>query len=144
MGETAELGPYLVTEDEIVDFATRWDPQWFHTDPDAAKDSIYGGLIASGMHTAAIMTRLMILGWGDQVANLGSPGLEAMTFPHPVRPDDALRVRVEVLELRESVSRPDRGLVRNRMQVVNQDDVVVLETGTTLFVRRRQAGPDAP
>lgn len=138
LGGGGEYGPYAVTEAEILDFARRWDPQWFHTDPQAAKSSIYGGLIASGIHTLAIMSRLMVTGWLEDLADLGSPGLEAVSFLVPVRPGDALRVHIEVIELRNSATRPDRGIARYRITVINQDDGTVLRTGATIFVARRE------
>ncbi len=141
-GETGEYGPYVVSEEEILAFARQWDPQWFHTDPEAAKESIYGGLIASGIHTLAVMSRLLVEGWIGEVANLGSPGLDEIELLGPVRPGDALRLRVTVRDLRASASRPDRGIVRLGMVIVNQDGAEVLRTGTILMVKRR-AIPDA-
>lgn len=137
VGEGGEYGPYVVSEEEIVEFASRWDAQWFHTDPEAARGSVYGGVIASGIHTLAIMTRLMVDGWMSQLANLGSPGLDAIDLPHPVRPGDELRLRTEVVELRASASHVDRGIMRFSITVINQEDRVVLRTGTVVFVARR-------
>ena len=94
-------------------------------------------MIASGIHTLAIMTRLMVDGWMSQLANLGSPGLDAIDLPHPVRPGDELRLRTEVVELRASASHVDRGIMRFSITVINQEDRVVLRTGTVVFVARR-------
>lgn len=141
-GESGAYGPYVVSEEEILAFARQWDPQWFHTDPQAAAESIYGGLIASGIHTLAVMSRLLVEGWAGEIANLGSPGLDAIELLRPVRPGDALRLRVTVRAMRASESRPDRGIVRLGIVVVNQDGAEVLRTGTILMVKRREV-PDA-
>jgi acyl dehydratase len=138
-GESGVYGPHLVTEQEILAFARQWDPQWFHADPVAARESTYGGLIASGVHTLAVMSRLLVGGWAGAIANLGSPGLDEIALPHPVRPGDALRLHLTVDGLRASASRPDRGIVHVALIVINQDDRDVLRTGTTLLVRRRPA-----
>lgn len=143
VGERGEYGPHVVSEEEILEFAASWDPQSFHTDPEAAKRSIYGGLVASGIHTAAIMSRLLVRGWALQTVAAGSPGLEAIELPSPVRPGDRLRLRLKVLDLRESRSRPTLGIVRLALIVVNQRDEVVLDTSATVFVVRRQPGGDA-
>jgi acyl dehydratase len=140
-GETGEYGPHVVSEEEILAFAQQWDPQWFHTDPAAAKESIYGGLIASGIHTLAVMSRLLVQGWAGALANLGSPGLDEVELLRPVRPGDALWLRLRVRELRASVTRPDRGILRLGIVLFDGHGAEVLRTGTTLMVKRR-ATPD--
>jgi acyl dehydratase len=140
IGEGGEFGAHKISAEEIIEFARRYDPQPFHTDPVAARDSIYGGLIASGLHSVAIMTRLIIDGWMNKIANLGSPGLDAIRLSHPVRPGDELRARAEVLDLRPSRTRPDRGIVHYAMQLWNQHDEVVVDSGAVIFVRRREGG----
>jgi acyl dehydratase len=124
-GEVVEFGEYPVTQEEIVEFARRYDPQPFHVDPEAAKDSAYGGLIASGWHTCAIMMRLLADGCVSEVASMGSPGLDELRWLAPVRPGDVLRSRIRVLETRRSSSKPDRGLVRLEQEAVNQRGEVV-------------------
>ena len=125
-GQVVELGSHTVTEDEIVAFARQWDPQSFHVDPEAARESVFGGLIASGWHTASLWMRLYVdtfLGFAD---SRGSPGVEELRWLAPVRPSDTLTGRLEVLETSPSASRPDRGTVRIRGEMVNGDGVVVL------------------
>ena len=125
-GSVAEAGSVLVTEDEVLDFARRYDPQPFHTDPAAAKNWPYGGLIASGWHTAAMMMRLVVDNFIDGETSLGSPGLGSIRWKLPVRPGDVLRVRARVLDNRRSQSKPDRGTVTLEVEVLNQRDEVVM------------------
>ncbi|MBV8645690.1 MAG: MaoC family dehydratase [Candidatus Eremiobacteraeota bacterium] len=125
-GSVAEAGSVLVTEDEVLDFARRYDPQPFHTDPAAAKNWPYGGLIASGWHTAAMMMRLVVDNFIDGETSLGSPGLGPIRWKLPVRPGDVLRVRARVLDNRRSQSKPDRGTVTLEVEVLNQRDEVVM------------------
>ncbi|MBV8579663.1 MAG: MaoC family dehydratase [Candidatus Eremiobacteraeota bacterium] len=125
-GSVAEAGSVLVTEDEILDFARSYDPQPFHTDPAAAKNWPYGGLIASGWHTAAMMMRLVVDNFIDGETSLGSPGLGPIRWKLPVRPGDVLRVRARVLDNRRSQSKPDRGTVTLEVEVLNQCDEVVM------------------
>jgi acyl dehydratase len=136
-GSVRELGKRTVTQSEILDFARQWDPQSFHTDPEAAKDSIYGGLIASGWHTCAMAMRAMCDGYLLQTASLGSPGLDEVRWLAPVRPGDTLTFTMEVVDVRPSASKPDRGLVRCLWAAHNQDGTKVLSmTGYGLFGRR--------
>lgn len=137
IGEGGEFGPYTITEAEIIEFGQHYDPQPFHVDPQAGAESIHGGLIASGLHSHGIMNRLIVEGWLGDVANLGSPGLEAMRLAHPVRPGDELRARLAVTELRPSRTRPDRGIVRFTMQLLNQRDELVVDTAAVIFVAKR-------
>lgn len=133
-GQVIDGGPYRVTEQDVVGFASRWDPQWFHTDPVQAARGPFGGLIASGMHTLAIAMHLLV-----PVALVGSesyasPGLAYVKWPNPVHVGDALRLHVEVLEVRCSQKRPTLGIVRWRWQLFNQRDEKALETeATSLF-----------
>ena len=136
-GSAYEFGRYLVGEDELVDFARRYDPQPFHIDAEAAARSPYGGLITSGWHTCAIMMRMMVDHFVSSVASLGSPGVDEVRWIKPVRPGDTLRVRITVLEARVSRSKPDRGLVHSGIEVLNQDDVVVMTMKTLGFFLRR-------
>src|SRR5271155_4115446 len=99
-GMVIEAGPRPVTADEIIEFASRYDPQWFHVDPERAAGSRWKGLIASGWHSGAIMMELAVRGFLHDSESFGSPGIEKLEWLEPVRPGDALRLRVEVLESR--------------------------------------------
>ena len=125
-GRVHELGSHTVSEEEIVAFARQWDPQSFHVDPEAAKESVFGGLIASGWHTGAMWMRLYVDSLLDGAASMGSPGIEELRWLAPVRPGDTLYGRLTVLEATPSERRPDRGTVRIRGEMVNQDGVTVL------------------
>jgi acyl dehydratase len=137
VGSSAELGSVHVTEDEIRSFATRYDPQPFHTDPEAAKRWPYGGLIASGWHTASLMMRLLVDNYLSPASSLGSPGIDQLRWPNPVRPGDDLTMHIEVLEARASQTRPDRGIVRTSTTLTNQDNLPVLTVLGTTFIRTR-------
>lgn len=140
VGSRAEYGPIEVTEAEIVAFARRYDPQPFHVDPAAAGASPYGGLIASGWHTCALMMRALADGYFCAASSLGSPGIDELRWPAPVRPGDRLGVRTEVLDARRSRSKADRGVIRTRVAVSNQTGAVVLELVAINLVRTRPAG----
>jgi acyl dehydratase len=136
-GHVFEAGSRTVTEAEILAFARDFDPQSFHTDPVAAGTSIFGGLVASGWHTAALMMRL----FADNVlcpeSSLGSPGVDELRWPNPVRPGDTLTLRVTVLKARRSQSKPDRGIVTLAWQAVNQHGAPVLTLTANGLVRVR-------
>ncbi len=138
-GSVHEFGPVKVEEAEIIEFARRYDPQPFHIDPEAAKDSIYGGLIASGWHTASLMMRVLVDHYLSHVASLGSPGVDELRWLKPVRPGDELTVRVTVLETRRSRSKPDRGIVRSFVEVLNQKGEVVMSLKAVNFLLCREA-----
>jgi acyl dehydratase len=138
-GQVVELGSHLVTEAEIVEFAERWDPQPFHVDPEAAAGSVFGGLIASGWHTCALWMRLYVETTLDGAASMGSPGIEELRWLAPVRPGDTLQGRLTVLETTPSARRPDRGTVRIRGEMVNQDGVVVMTMTSRGHFGRRGA-----
>jgi acyl dehydratase len=136
-GDTVELGSHTVTEEEILEFARRWDPQPFHVDPHAARDSVFGGLIASGWHTAALWMRLYVQSFLGEADGRGSPGVEELRWLAPVRPGDTLTARLEVLETSPSSRQPDRGTVRIRAEMVNGEGVIVLSmTSRGHFGRR--------
>ena len=138
-GSVRTSGTVLVTEEEIIEFAKRYDPQVFHTDPVAARGSIYGGLVASGWHTAAMAMRLIVENYLSGVASVGSPGVDEVRWLKPVRPGDKLSVRVTVLESRRSESKPDRGIVRSLVEVLNQDMAVVMSfKGVTMVLCRNR------
>ena len=130
-------GRYTFTREGIVGFALQYDPQPFHVGEEAAARSIYGGLIASGWQTVAVTFRLAVDGLINRVASMGSPGVDEIRWLKPVRPGDTVRVRAEVLEVRPSQSKPDRGLVRVRYETSNQrGEVVLTMIGMGLFARR--------
>jgi|TARA_R100000005_G_scaffold96134_2_gene80921 acyl dehydratase len=128
-----------VTKEEMLAFATKYDPQPFHIDEEAAQKSIYGGLIASGWHTAAIMMRLLVDNMGNQRAGLGSPGLDNLRWLLPVRPNDTLRFESVVIDTRRSQSRPDMGIVRSEVKVYNQKDETVLSFNSIGMMMTRPA-----
>ncbi|RIK94694.1 MAG: acyl dehydratase [Burkholderiales bacterium] len=125
-GEVLEFGDYLVTEEEIVEFAKRYDPQPFHVDHEAADRSIYGGLIASGWLTGSIVMRLLVDHFISPVSSMGSPGVDEIRWTKPVRPGDRLKLRVTVVETRRSQSKPDRGIVQVQEEAINQDGETVM------------------
>ncbi len=125
-GAVFEAGPIVVDEAEIIDFARRYDPQPFHVDPELAARSTFGGLIASGWHTIALTMRMLVESYFSAASSLGSPGIDEIRWLRPVRPGDALRVRVRVLEAKRSRSKPDRGMVRASIETRNGRDEPVL------------------
>ena len=136
-GQIFELGRHTITKESIVAFAREYDPQPFHTDEEAAKETIYGGLIASGWQTGAIMMRLFWDGLLNECAGLGSPGIDELRWVKPVRPGDTLSLRFSVLETIPSRSKPDRGVVRSLSEVLNQHGEMVLTMkGLGMFMRR--------
>ncbi len=144
-GSVHEFGSIAVEEQEVVAFGRRYDPHVFHTDPEGAKQTIYGGLIASGWLTAALMMRLYTDHYLSHVASLGSPGVDEIRWPRPVRPGDILSLRVTVLETRRSQSKPDRGLVHSFVQVLNQaGEVVMTMKGINFFLCRESPKQMAP
>ncbi|MFN7923788.1 MAG: MaoC family dehydratase [Bryobacteraceae bacterium] len=140
-GRVYEFGGITVTEEEIIEFAKRFDPQAMHIDPVAAAHSRFGGLIASGWHTAGIAMRLFVDHYVTHVASLASPGVDEVRWPNPVRPGDTLRIRVTILEARPSRTKKDRGVVRARLEAFNQRDEPVLSMlAISIFGRRPNAG----
>ncbi len=137
-GRVYELGSVQVELAEVVEFATRYDPQYFHIDESRAKESIYGGIIASGWHTASMMMRIFADNFLSDVSSMGSPGLDELRWYLPVRPGDTLFVSAIVLETRLSKSKPDRGVMRTRTEVHNQSHTLVLSSTAVNFMRRRQ------
>ena len=133
-GQVIEAGPYLVTEAELLQFATAYDPQWFHTDAARAAEGAFGGLIASGWHTAAIAMRLVADAALAGSESFASPGLAHLRWPNPVRPGDALSLVADVLEVRRSGKRATLGILRLRWQLFNQRALPVLDLeATSLF-----------
>ncbi|MGH8991947.1 MAG: MaoC family dehydratase [Acidimicrobiia bacterium] len=137
-GQVFELGTFPpVTEDDIIAFARQWDPQPFHVDPEAAKATMWGGVIASGWHSVAIAMRLAVDGVLSRAASQGSPGVDNVRFWRPVRPGDVLTGRYTVLETEPSTSRPRMGKVRARTELVNQRGETVMSLEGTGFYDRR-------
>lgn len=136
-GDVYRAGSVRLSEAEIVEFARRYDPQPFHLDAEAARASTYGGLIASGWHTVAATMRLLVDNVFNGSASMGSPGVDALRWLLPVRPGDTLSPRAIVLEARPSRSKPDRGILRFRVEVENQDGEMVMSMEGAGIVGRR-------
>jgi acyl dehydratase len=135
--DVIELGSRTISKDRILAFAREFDPQPFHTDEEAAKRSIYGGLLASGWHTGSLLMRILYDGLLKDTASLGSPGIDELRWLKPVRPGDTLAARMTILESIPSRSKPDRGLIRSLMEMRNQHGEVVLTIrGLSLLGRR--------
>ena len=128
-----------LTEAKIIDFAWRYDPQPFHLDANAAASSPYGGLIASGFQSLAVCFRLFIQSGILAESSMGSPGIDELRWLAPVRPGDTLHSEIEVLEVRPSNSKPDRGIARLKYQAVNQRGEAVLGFIVNHLLRRRPA-----
>ena len=127
VGQVQEFGAYQVTEQEVIEFASKYDPQFFHLDPEAAKSSLFGGLCASGWHTCAMTMAMLVENMDKTGRSLGSPGIDELRWTRPVYPGDVLSVRMEVLELLPSMSKPGIGIVVSRTTVSNQDATPVME-----------------
>ncbi len=141
-GEVLEFGDHLVTEEEIVEYAKRYDPQPFHVDKQAAAaESIFGGLIASGWMTGSIMMRLLVDHFIAPTSSMGSPGVDEVRWPKPVRPGDRLRVRVTVLETKRSQSKPDRGIIQVQQEMINQRGETVMSLRAMSLSRCRTPAP---
>jgi acyl dehydratase len=138
-GAVFTSGAIAITQAEIVEFARRYDPQAMHTDPQAAADGPFGGLIASGWHTAALMMRLFADNFLSPASSVASPGLDDLRWLKPVRPGDRLSLRVSVLEARQSRSRPGLGIVRSLVEVLNQHGEVVMSLKPVSLIARRPA-----
>lgn len=136
-GTVHRFGAIKVEADEVISFAKRYDPQAMHTDPEAAKSTSFGGLIASGWHTAGLMMRLYVEHYLTHVASLASPGLDELRWLKPVRPGDILSVRVTVLKTVPSKSKPDRGAVTSFVEVINQAGDVVMSFKVINIIGKR-------
>ena len=139
VGQKFELGSTSFTADEIVEFATKYDPQSFHVDEQAAAKSMFGGLIASGWHVNAKLMRLFVDNYVDQRTALGSPGVDELRWLKPVRPGDRLTAWVECAAKVPSKSRPEMGVVHEHWQAVNQKGELVMTAKGINMVRRRPA-----
>ncbi|PSQ29050.1 acyl dehydratase [Halobacteriales archaeon SW_10_68_16] len=134
IGQVHEYGTCEVTREEIVAFAEQYDPQPFHVDPEAARESMFGGLVASGWHTCAMTTRLLVDNYLNESGGLGSPGIESLRFPNPVYPGDALSVRTE--HTAKETWDESRGVAYIDVTTHNQDDEMVLTMEAMLLYPR--------
>ena len=140
-GATYELGSVSVDQASIIAFGKEFDPQPFHVDPVAAAAGPFGGLIASGWHTSALVMRLLVANYLSPESSLGSAGIDELRWPHPVRPGDTLRVRATVAESRRSLSKPDRGIVKTVIEAVNAEGQTVMRaTGINFVLVRPDPG----
>ena len=138
-GDVRDFGSKTVGQDEIIAFGTEFDPQYFHTDPEAAKDSNFGGLVASGWHTVSLTCRMFIDNLLGQAAVMGGIGADEVRWLKPIRPGDTLRVRATVIDSKRSASKPDRGSVHLRLETFEQSDILALTMTVTALVRARPA-----
>ena len=139
-GDKFEFGNYLVTEEEIMEFAGKYDPQSIHLDRDAAEKSMFGGIIASGLHTLSMLMRMTVDGLLSETAALGSPGIDEARWLLPVRPGDTLSVRFTVTDTIPSRSRPELGVLNSLAEVLNQNgEVVAAQKGKVMVARRPEA-----
>ena len=140
VGTTEEFGEYLVTEEEILEFASKYDPQAFHLSDEAAKATLFGGLCASGWHTCAIAMRMLVDNMPESNKSLGSPGIDELRWTKPVFPGDTLRVKTTVLSKTNSRSRPDVGSLQMQNEVFNQKNELVMSNKPIVIYRKRDIG----
>jgi acyl dehydratase len=136
-GTVIDCGTFTMTEAGIIAFAREYDPQPFHVDPAAAKDGPFGGLIASGWHTTSMMMRHLVDYYVSPESSIGSPGVDEIRWPRPVRPGDTLHVRATVQQARRSASKPDRGIVTTLAELLNQDGELVMKVTANNFILLR-------
>jgi acyl dehydratase len=144
VGVVRRFGSKEVVREEVIDFASKYDPQPFHLDDEAAAQTYFGRLSASGWHTGAMMMRMMVDDMKQhEQAGLGSPGIEDLRWLKPVYPGDTLRCESEILEKRRSGSRPEMGIIQSRMTVFNQHDEPVMTMRSAGLIRvRDESGAD--
>ncbi|MGH6649427.1 MaoC family dehydratase [Aquabacterium sp.] len=142
-GLVMEFGPKRVERDEVIRFATEFDPQPFHLSEEAGKASLFGGLAASGWHTAGMVMRLMCDGFLNKSSSLGSPGLDSLKWQRPVMVGDELRARLTVLGSRPMNSKPKVGLVQTRWEALNQRNEVVMTIESWAMFGRREPAPSS-
>lgn len=140
-GSTWEVQGPTLTQEDIIEFAAKFDPQYFHVDPEQAKHSPYGGLIASGWQTVSLCMRMMCDCYLVDSASLGSPGVDKVRWKQPVRPGDSLRMRMTVLKATASRTRPDRGTLLNLWEIFNQRNELVMTMEGYGILARRGAAP---
>lgn len=141
-GSVHEFGSITVEEEEIVSFGRRYDPQVFHMDPVKAKETAFGGLIASGWLTAALAMRMIVDHYLSHTASLGSPGVDELRWLKPVRPGNRLSLRIRIVETRRSQTKPDRGIVGSLVEVLNQDHEIVMSWKGMNMLQCRNASAD--
>ena len=141
IGDTFDLGPLTVTAEEIIAFANQFDPQYFHNDPQRAKDSIFGGLVASGWHAGALFMRMFFDDVLSKTDSIGSPGLDQIRWLLPVRPNDTLHGRFTITDARVSKSRPTIGILRSNGELFNQHNELLMTVIGIHFVGRRSGEP---
>ena len=139
-GASYDCGSVSFDQAGIITFAKEFDPQPFHVDPVAAADGPFGGLIASGWHTTAVVMRLLVENYLPPGGSLGGPGVDEIRWPNPVRPGDTVRVRATVMEARKSQSRPDRGIVKTMAEAVNSGGQPVMRVTAVNFIAARPPG----
>ena len=138
VGQKSAFGQYEVTREEVVDFAQKYDPQPFHLDDEAAAKTHFGRISASGWHTCAMTMSMLVANLtANKQAGLGSPGVDELRWKKPVYPGDTLRCETEVIEKRRSASRPEMGVYRSRVRVLNQDDLAVMTFISNGLIRTR-------
>ena len=141
IGQIQNFGAYEVTEEEIIEFAEKYDPQFFHLDHEAAKQSLFGGLCASGWHTCSMTMAMMVANMDKNGRSLGSPGIDNLRWLRPVYPGDVLSVQMEVMDTRPSKSRPNIGILVSKVSVSNHKEEVVMEfTSNGIFSREAVLG----
>jgi acyl dehydratase len=144
VGQVRDLGTISPSREDIIAFASQFDPQPFHLDDAAGAASVFGGLCASGWHTCSMAMRLMVTNFLQQTSSLGSPGLENIQWKKPVYPNDTLRLQTTVLETKPMGRRPDVGMTRNLWEMFNQHgDKVLHMEGWGMFRRRHPATPES-
>ncbi|MBX7457295.1 MaoC family dehydratase [Qipengyuania sp. 1NDH17] len=141
IGMTRSFGGYEVTREEVIEFASKYDPQPFHLDDDIAAQTHFGRISASGWHTCSMTMRMMVDNMmNEKSAGLGSPGVDQLRWKKPVYPGDTLRCETEILEKRRSASRPEMGIFKSRIRTFNQHDEMVLEMISNALIRTRDPG----
>jgi acyl dehydratase len=142
-GSVIECGPRRVTHDELIAFATEFDPQPIHLDDEAARESMLGGLSASGWHTCSLTMRMIADGVLHDSSAMGAPGVDEVRWITPLRPDDSITLRATVLDTRVSRSRPERGFVKFRFELINQSGTIIMTMMSSIMLGRREAGAAA-
>lgn len=138
-GSTLHCGSHTFTEEEIIRFAKEFDPQVFHLDPDAAAQSSFGGIVASGWHSVSVMMRLMVDTYIRDSSSMGSPGVDEVRWLKPIRPGDTVTVKCHVKDVIASKSKPDRGIIHIHVETINQSgEVVMTVRGMGMYKRRPQ------
>lgn len=139
IGQTFKAGPTVVTESEVIAFASKYDPQPFHTDAAKAKDTFFGELVASGWHTAAMTMRMILEASPPMKGGMVGRTIEKMNWPRPVRPGDELSLTIEILELFPASKLPTHGMMRTKNTVTNQHGKTAMDMDVVIFVPRKSA-----